>query len=53
MHFLNHYQLLREFEMTKPELERYVRDWTKNNIVSEVEMINLNEWISWLHNSGK
>jgi hypothetical protein len=44
-------QLLKDFEMTKPELERYVRHWARD--CSKVTMVTLNQWMAWLHNSGK
>ena len=43
------FQLLKEFQMTKPQLQYYIRLWSRQ----DTESINLNEWIALLHNAGK
>ena len=44
-------QLKQEFQMTKPQLEHYVRLWSKEP--NQDGSISLNEWMALLHNAGK
>ena len=46
------FQLLKEFQMTKPQLEYYLRLWSRN-CDQDMESITLNEWMAFLHNTGK
>ena len=46
-------QLLNEFQMTKPEIEYYLRIWSKNEKVSQNGTLSLYCWMSWLHNAGE
>ena len=45
------FQLLKEFQMTKPQLEYYVRLWSRH-CNQDMESITSNEWMAFLHNSG-
>ena len=45
------FQLLKEFQMVKPELEYYARLWSRN-CDPDTDSINLNEWMALLHNAG-
>ena len=46
-------QLLKEFKMTKPELECYIRHWNRDETLSKLRYVTFNQWMAWLHNSGK
>merc|ERR1711971_478178 len=50
---IDYENLLKEFKMTKPELEYYIRLWTENETLSQNRTITLNKWMALLHNSGK